>query len=135
MDLDALLVKSNIDQTLEQVKKQAEYDLEDGVWFRFETQVDLATQGEYGGIRHVYRAGIGEVLKNIKKAQIINFDLGIGDPITPGPQKVEVNTLIGQESMSWSKWRNQKVPGDNQLHQKNANLVVPGDIGIRRIHL
>lgn len=70
VDLDALLVKSNIDQTLEQVKKQAEHDLDDGVWFRFETQVDLATQGEYGGIRHVYRAGIGEVLKNIKKAQM-----------------------------------------------------------------
>ncbi|PIT99463.1 MAG: hypothetical protein COT74_10715 [Bdellovibrionales bacterium CG10_big_fil_rev_8_21_14_0_10_45_34] len=102
VDLDAPLVKSNIEHTLEQVKKQAEYDLDDGVWFRFESQVDLATQGEYGGIRHVYRAGIGEILKNIKKAQIINFDLGIGDPITPGPHKVELNTLISQESISWS---------------------------------
>ena len=53
--------------------------MNDGVWFRFEGQIDLATQGEYGGIRHSYRAGIGEVLKNLKKAQVINFDLGIGD--------------------------------------------------------
>jgi predicted nucleotidyltransferase component of viral defense system len=122
VDLDALLVKSNIDQTLEQVKKQAEHDLDDGVWFRFETQVDLATQGEYGGIRHVYRAGIGEVLKNIKKAQIINFDLGIGDPITPGPQKVEVNTLIGQESMSWSVY-----PIETICAEKLHALISHGD--------
>ena len=87
VDLDALLVKANVDETLEQVRKQAETDLNDGVWFRFESQIDLATQGEYGGIRHTYRAGIGEVLKNLKKAQIVHFDLGIGDPITPGPQR------------------------------------------------
>lgn len=122
VDLDALLVKSNIEQTLEQVRKQAEHDLDDGVWFRFETQVDLATQGEYGGIRHVYRAGIGEVLKNIKKAQIINFDLGIGDPITPGPQKVEVNTLIGQESMSWSVY-----PIETICAEKLHALISHGD--------
>jgi hypothetical protein len=104
------------------VRKQAEHNLDDGVWFRFETQVDLATQGEYGGIRHVYRAGIGEVLKNIKKAQIINFDLGIGDPITPGPQKVEVNTLIGQESMSWSVY-----PIETICAEKLHTLISHGD--------
>ena len=54
VDLDALLVKANIDETLERVKQQAEFDLNDGVWFRFESQIDLATQGEYGGIRHSY---------------------------------------------------------------------------------
>jgi hypothetical protein len=86
VDLDALLLKTNIDQTLERVKHKAESEMNDGVWFRFESQVDLATQGEYGGIRQSYRAGIGEVLKNLKKAQVIHFDLGIGDPVTPGPQ-------------------------------------------------
>jgi hypothetical protein len=63
VDLDALVLNSNIDETLEKVKQQAEIDLNDGVWFGFEGQIDLATQGEYGGIRHSYRAGIGEVLK------------------------------------------------------------------------
>lgn len=122
VDLDALLVKSNIDQTLEQVKKQAEANLEDGVWFQFESQVDLATQGEYGGIRHVYRAGIGEVLKNIKRAQIINFDLGIGDPITPGPQKIEVESLIGKESISWSVY-----PIETICAEKLHALIALGD--------
>jgi len=101
VDLDALLVKANIEETLERVKQQAESDLNDGVWFRFESQVDLATQGEYGGIRHSYRAGIGEVLKNIKKAQVVHFDLGIGDPVTPGPQKKQTPSLLsGNDEIS-----------------------------------
>ena len=45
IDLDALLVKSNIESTLKLVTNKAETDLNDGVWFRFESQVDLATQG------------------------------------------------------------------------------------------
>ncbi|MEQ1665955.1 MAG: nucleotidyl transferase AbiEii/AbiGii toxin family protein, partial [Bdellovibrionales bacterium] len=39
IDLDALLVKSNIEDTLKLVKEKAESDLVDGVWFRFESQV------------------------------------------------------------------------------------------------
>jgi len=88
---------------LELVKKKAEYDIDDGVWFKFEDQLELATQGEYGGIRQVYRAGIGEVLKNLKKAQVIHFDLGIGDPVTPGPIKIETPSYLSQvENISWS---------------------------------
>src|SRR4051794_17219137 len=94
IDLDALLIKANIKSILKLAKEKAEIDLDDGVWFRFEDQVDLVTQGEYGGIRQIYRAGIGEVLKNLKKAQIIHFDLGIGDPVTPGPQKMEMPALL-----------------------------------------
>lgn len=80
------------------ISDKAETDLNDGVWFRFESQVDLATQGEYGGIRHVYRAGIGEVLKNLKKAQVVNFDLGIGDPVTPAPQNVVTHGDLNSRS-------------------------------------
>jgi predicted nucleotidyltransferase component of viral defense system len=103
IDLDALLKKYNIDVTLELIKQQAELDLNDGVWFRFESQTDLATQGEYGGIRQSYRSGIGEVLNNVKKAQVIHFDLGIGDPITPGPIKKHTPSIILEnEEISWS---------------------------------
>ncbi|MBL7671760.1 MAG: nucleotidyl transferase AbiEii/AbiGii toxin family protein [Bdellovibrionaceae bacterium] len=123
VDLDALLVKSNVDETLERVKQQAEIDLNDGVWFRFESQVDLATQGEYGGIRHSYRAGIGEVLKNIKKAQVIHFDLGIGDPITPGPQKEQTPSLLGgNEEISWSVY-----PIETICAEKLHALISHGD--------
>lgn len=122
IDLDALLVKSNIEQTLDLVKQQAQSDMDDGVWFRFESQMDLATQGEYGGIRHTYRASIGELHKNIKRAQIINFDLGIGDPITPGPQRVEVKTFIENESLSWSVY-----PIETICAEKLHALISHGD--------
>lgn len=122
IDLDALLVKSNIEQTLDLVKQQAQSDMDDGVWFRFESQMDLATQGEYGGIRHTYRAGIGELLKDIRRAQIINFDLGIGDPITPGPQKVEVQTFTGNETLSWSVY-----PVETICAEKLHALISHGD--------
>lgn len=123
IDLDALLVKSNIEETLELVQEQALVDLNDGVWFRFDGQTDLATQGEYGGIRHTYRAGIGEVLKNIKKAQIINFDLGIGDPITPGPQpKKTLSLFSGSEDISWSVY-----PIETICAEKLHALISHGD--------
>jgi predicted nucleotidyltransferase component of viral defense system len=126
IDLDALLVKSNIEQTLDLVKQQAQSDIDDGVWFRFESQMDLATQGEYGGIRHTYRAGTGELLKDIKRAQIINFDLGIGDPITPGPQKVEVKTFTGNETLRWSVY-----PVETICAEKLHALISHGDYNSR----
>lgn len=46
VDLDALLVKANIESTLTLTRKNAEVDLDDGVWFKFEDQMNLATQGE-----------------------------------------------------------------------------------------
>jgi hypothetical protein len=103
VDVDALAIKAGVESTLKRARDKAESDLEDGVWFRFEDQVDLATQGEYGGIRQVYRAGIGEVLKNLKKAQVVHFDVGIGDPITPGPLATETPSLLSpHEALSWS---------------------------------
>lgn len=123
VDLDALLVKSNIEETLVLVQEQAQVDLNDGVWFRFDGQTDLATQGEYGGIRHTYRAGIGEVLKNIKKAQMINFDLGIGDPITPGPQSKNTPSLFSNsEELSWSVY-----PIETICAEKLHALISHGD--------
>lgn len=100
-DLDALLRSANIDDTLLLTKTAAESDIDDGVWFRFENQVDLTTQGEYGGIRQVFRAGIGPTLKDLTKAQIINFDLGIGDPITPKPHKAKTESFLSDEELSW----------------------------------
>ncbi|MEK6627730.1 MAG: nucleotidyl transferase AbiEii/AbiGii toxin family protein [Bdellovibrionota bacterium] len=123
VDLDALLVKANIDETLERVKQQAESDLNDGVWFRFESQTDLATQGEYGGIRHSYRASIGEVLKNLKKAQVVHFDLGIGDPVTPGPQKKQMPCLLSpNDEISWSVY-----PIETICAEKLHALISHGD--------
>jgi hypothetical protein len=127
IDLDALLVKANIESTLDLSRKNAEIDLDDGVWFKFEDQMDLATQGEYGGVRQVYRAGIGEVLKNISKAQTIHFDLGMGDPITPGPNEIEVPSLLPKgEEISWSVY-----PIETICAEKIHALVTHGNINSR----
>lgn len=123
VDLDALLVKANTGETLKLVKENAEKDLNDGVWFRYENQIDLATQGEYGGIRHSYRAGIGEVLKNLKKALVINFDLGIGDPITPGPQQKQTPSIFSDlDEISWSVY-----PIETICAEKIHALISHGD--------
>lgn len=127
VDLDALVVKANVESTLRLTTEKAESDLDDGVWFRFENQVDLATQGEYGGIRQIYRVGIGEVLKNLKKAQIVHFDVGIGDPITPGPKTLETPTLLSpQENLSWSVY-----PIETIIAEKLHALIAHGNINSR----
>ncbi len=127
IDLDALLVEANIKSTLALTQKNAEVDLADGVWFKFEDQIDLETQGEYGGVRQTYRAGIGEVLKNLNKAQTVHFDLGIGDPITPGPQKMEVPSLLPKgEDLSWSVY-----PIETICAEKIHALITHGNINSR----
>ena len=64
-------------------------------------KLSLKTQGEYGGIRQVFRAGIGEIPQNTKRSQIIHFDLGAGDPIIPQPVTVNMSELIGGKKLSW----------------------------------
>lgn len=98
MDVDAPVVRADVTSILELAK--AEIDIDDGAWFCFEDEIDLATQGEYGGIRQIYRAGIGEVLKNLKKSRVVHFDVGIGDPITPGPLVVETPSLLSRDEAS-----------------------------------
>ena len=44
----------------------------------------------------MFRAGLGEKLKNTKKAQAINFDLGFGDPVSP-VKKAFSALLTGEE--------------------------------------
>jgi len=127
VDVDALVLNANVDSVLEGAKLCAEIDLDDGVWFRFEDQVDLTTQGEYGGIRQSYRAGIGEILRDLKKAQIVHFDVGIGDPITPGPKiLLTPSLLLPDEDISWSVY-----PIETIIAEKLHALIAHGDINSR----
>jgi len=100
-DLDAVLEKGNIKQTVEFVKEAVSTDLNDGTWFLFEDEIDLETQNEYGGIRLVFRAGIGQMLKNVKRAQLVNLDIGYGDPITPEPIKTKIASILEGNEISW----------------------------------
>ncbi len=127
IDLDALLIDANIDSTLELVKQRAETDSDDGTWYRFESQDKLTTQGKYGGIRQVYRVGIGEVPKDIKRAQSVHFDLGIGDPVTPEPMKTETPSIFSpHRDISWSVY-----PIETICAEKLHALLTRGDAGSR----
>jgi predicted nucleotidyltransferase component of viral defense system len=126
VDLDALLIKSNIEETLKRTRAAAESDIKDGVWFHYEDQIDLQTQGEYGGFRQIYRAGVGPKLKNLKKAQIVNFDLGIGDPVVPGPINAETASLISGEELSWSVY-----PIETMIAEKLHAIVALGPANSR----
>lgn len=121
IDLDALLVKTNVKPTMNLVKEAAALNLKDGTWFEFQEQFDLKTQGEYGGIRQVYRAGIGPKLEDIRRAQLIHFDLGIGDPVIPGPLTVKTKELIGTAEISWSVY-----PLETMVAEKLQTLVSRG---------
>lgn len=101
-------------------------DLGDFVYFSFEDQEDLQTQGDYGGIRLNYRGQLGEQPTPSNKAPLIQIDLGIGDPVTPGP--VNKNTLsYDQESaLSW-----QVYPPETIAAEKLHTVIVKGEANSR----
>ena len=126
VDLDAVLVKSSLEDTLKKTILRIEKDIDDAVWFRFEKQESLKAQNFYGGIRQVFRSGAGEVPKNTKKARIINFDLGIGDPIVPGPQKVNISETMGNSDICCFVY-----PAETMVAEKIHALVALGDANSR----
>ncbi|MFN8945835.1 MAG: nucleotidyl transferase AbiEii/AbiGii toxin family protein, partial [Pseudobdellovibrionaceae bacterium] len=72
-------------------------------------------------------AGIGEVLKDLKKAQVVNFDLGIGDPVTPAPKNVVTPTMLEtNEEISWSVY-----PIETICAEKLHALISHGDLNSR----
>ncbi len=121
VDLDALLLKADILGTLVKTISAIETDIDDGTWFAYETQIDLKTQGEYGGVRQVFRGGIGDKPSNVKKAQVIHFDLGIGDPVTPSPVLIQTAELIGDEEISWLVY-----PVETIIAEKFQTLIERG---------
>jgi hypothetical protein len=121
IDLDAVLKNGDVAAVMKRAKLAIEADLNDVVWFRWEKEIDLQAQGEYGGKRLVFRAGIGPVLKDIRRAQLVNLDIGIGDPIVPGPIKKPLKELLGGGSLSWSIY-----PIETAASEKLHTLVVRG---------
>ena len=121
IDLDALLRRGRLDSIASVVRLAAEEEGTDGVWFRLEKTVDLQTQGEYGGLRIVMRAGLGEIPKNLKKAQIVHLDIGKGDPVVPGPVEVETPFILGGGSLSWRVY-----PVETTVAEKLHALIVRG---------
>jgi hypothetical protein len=74
-------------------------DLGDHVWFDFEQEVHLLTQNEYGGVRLQFRSGLGTPPEDKRRAQIINLDIGTGDPVTPGAQDETTPMTLGTRTV------------------------------------
>jgi len=119
VDLDALLTKGPLDKTIVTSKTAAETDISDGVWFRSEKSFELETQGDYGGHRIIFRCGVGEILPELKRAQIVNLDIGKGDPIVPAHREVKTPFLLGEGALSW-----QVYPVETTVSEKLHALIV-----------
>ena len=127
IDLDALAIGLSIDKVARSAKAAIEDTLfDDGVWFVFEEFVDLKTQGEYGGSRLVFRAGIGEPIQNVKKAQIINVDFAIGDSIIPAPIATETPFILGNGHLTWTVY-----PPETTVSEKLHAMITLGDANSR----
>jgi hypothetical protein len=127
VDLDALAVGLPLAEAVERAKKAIESSTTlDGAWFVFEELVDLKTQGEYGGSRLAFRAGIGEKLNNLKKAQIVNVDFATGDAVVPAPIQQETPFILGKGSLSWTVY-----PPETTVSEKLHAMITLGDVNSR----
>lgn len=121
IDLDALLRKGDLVKMVPQIQVCVEKDMDDGVWFRMDKTAQLETQGDYGGQRIAFRCGTGEILKDIKRAKLINLDIGKGDPVTPGAVEASTPYLLGNGELSWLVY-----PIETTVAEKLHALVVRG---------
>lgn len=121
VDLDAIVHNKSKDEILSRAKIAMSIPSNDYAWFEFEEELDLTTQNEYGGTRLQYRAGIGEKLLNIRRAQIIKIDIGIGDPVTPAPIEKTMQEKLGKGSISW-----QVYPVETIIAEKIHCLISRG---------
>ena len=121
VDVDAVLHGLSQEAALQKIKEQMLVQHPDAAWFVFAEEKDLATQNEYGGKRLSYRAGLGEIATNLQRAQLIDIDIGTGDPVTPAPQLIETTSVLGDTSLSW-----QVYPVETILAEKLHSLISRG---------
>lgn len=120
-DLDALLRRGRLETFRTEATAAIETNLQDGVWFQFEESVDLVTQGEYGGLRLTFRAGIGPRPAKLVKARRLNLDIGTGDAVTPAPVETTLPLLLAEGGLSWSVY-----PLETMCSEKLHALIARG---------
>ncbi|RYZ85715.1 MAG: nucleotidyl transferase AbiEii/AbiGii toxin family protein [Proteobacteria bacterium] len=100
-DIDAIICNLANNVAVERIKAALSSDVGDGAWFYFEEEKRLQTQVEGGGISLVFRSGLGEPPSNLLKALKVSIDLGVGDPVTPGPTLAHSPHSVGQGTLTW----------------------------------
>ena len=122
-DLDATshgISKPEIEQRIPACISQK---CDDGIWFVFEKTEATVHQGEYGGTRFVFRAGFDPQPGNLNKEQIINVDIGIGDPVVPAPILIESVSKLNEEKLRWHIY-----PPETIVAEKLHALVSMGSL-------
>ncbi len=112
-DLDVLLKGTQIESLQTDIIHAVESDIHDGAWFLFEKTVDLETQGEYPGVRFVFRTGLGEPLEDTRIAQIVNLDLGVGDFVEA--VSAYLSPILKGEEISWQVYSKEVIVAE-KLH-------------------
>lgn len=113
VDVDALLRKGDLSSIQRTVIAAVEQDSDDDTWFRFEETQDLQTQGEYPGVRFVFRSGVGELLKDLRRAQIVNLDIGVGDFVQP--VELQFEPILDTQLISWTVYSKEVIVAE-KLH-------------------
>lgn len=121
IDVDAVLYKGNKDILIDKILELAQKNLGDAVFFIHEATINIMDKSEYGGIRIIFRSGIGDIPKQINKAQVLHFDLGIGGPITPEPVKHKISKLLGDGELSWLVYPVESIVSE-KLHSLSTRL-------------
>ncbi len=120
-DIDAVLHGVDQKTAIEKIKEQMVAQIDDGVWFHYEKDQNLVTQSEYGGWRITFRSGLGNLPEDVRRGQIVDIDIGTGDPVTPAPNRIKTTSILGNDSLSW-----QIYPVETILAEKLHTLVVRG---------
>jgi len=101
VDLDAVLNSKNSKEQLSILQEAIESDLHDGVWFKLEREESLPLQTNRGGMKQIYRVGLGKVPGNLSRASVIHFDIGFDDVIIPDPIDMKTSFILGEGDISW----------------------------------
>lgn len=100
-DLDAVIKGIYHSKLKTIVMESIQQDINDCVWFQYKKSQTLATQTPTGGIRLVFRGGLGEPPANPKRMQSIQIDIGSDSVIDPSPIELSTPLTIGEGSISW----------------------------------
>ncbi len=101
IDLDAVLNGSKNKEHINQLKKIIQSESDDGVWFVFEKEENLLLQSYKGGLKQIYRTGLGKQPKDISRSVKVHLDIGFDDLIYPAPVLEKTSTLLGEGELSW----------------------------------
>jgi len=113
MDLNAIIFGAKISALQLEIINSIEKEIGDGIWFKFEKNEDLQTQGEYPGTRFIFRTGIGQMLTIQEKSQKLSLDIGVNDFYIS--QKEEFLQLLNDQPISWTIYTKEVIVAE-KLH-------------------